>query len=342
MRLFRDFLLPIVVLALLHAEIVLAAPWEGPRLTEDQLRDIDTSPSNRGRKDLKPLSFKTVAQNELHFSYIAAFQKQEPETRVISERGSNSEAGINPLLAAAAVDGAMNGIATPRNDALFALGVGLDVLSWMARDRTAEQLKNALKKDMDNFTHPSLWLVKIREPEIRSGERVDLGFEQYDSKLLEVFSTDQAFVLSWPFKCDQGYYRATNPFGMRGPSGSYEPGVAYSRFFLCGIDDLDIGYGQANDEGVKLLTQRTAEDIWITRYMMKRLDQTTWVQKALDLPTDKINFAAQELYKRLKPMLDDEWFAVYSAPNRDGEWKVYVARNSIVIEYPLPSTAKTK
>lgn len=43
-------------------------------------------------------------------------------------------------------------------------------------------------------------------------------------------------------------------------------------------------------------------------------------------------------YEKAKDTIPPDWTAVYTAPNSKGEWAVFVARNGVTIEFPMPKS----
>ncbi|MDD2744487.1 MAG: hypothetical protein PHV02_19690 [Rhodocyclaceae bacterium] len=312
-----------------------AAPWEGPRHDEDWLRAHETSAAHRERTDIQANSLKNLARHAFHLSYIDAFKAKRAEIETPAAVKPQNDSGTSLIYTAALANTATNGFGSTGSDALFALAVGLDALNWLTRDRSAEEMAEALKKDYENFRSPSLWLVRMTDAPPPMLENTD-AFTVLDQRLRDTFSSDQQFLLSWPLQCDQMYFRATNPLGLRSTWGSYVPGVAHSRGYLCGHDDPDVTFTVANREMVFLLTQRTAENHWLTRYIFTRLDRYSGIQKQLGSPPERVNHLASDLYAHLQPALGPTWYAVYTVPNADGEWKVRVANNGLEMEFPLP------
>lgn len=56
----------------------------------------------------------------------------------------------------------------------------------------------------------------------------------------------------------------------------------------------------------------------------------------MNVPEDKKNLTAAELYKKIAPSFGKEWYAIFTAPNEAGEMRVYVAKENNIIEYDLP------
>jgi hypothetical protein len=53
-----------------------------------------------------------------------------------------------------------------------------------------------------------------------------------------------------------------------------------------------------------------------------------------------VQWSAKRLFDRIKPQLEDDWIAVYTAPDVQGNWKVYVAQGGDEIEFPVPNLGK--
>ena len=316
-----------------------AGPWEGPRLTEDQLREVDTFSSNSGRKDIQANSFANFSKFSFAFSYINAFNAQVKDTESPVNQASNSAGGMsNPVPVISAVNGLVNGIHSPGSNALFALSVGVDIISWLTSDRNGDDLATVQKQEAENYTHPSLWLVKIKT---RGSGPIESDFETNDARIREEFRVGQERLLAWPLDCDQTYYRTTGGFfGGQVKMGDYIPGVAHSRRYSCGLDEANVSFGVASRSSILFVTAKTSDDTWVSRYSMPRLDANAGIKKMLGLAADRKDHVAFELYKKVLPTLDKDWYAVYTAPNESGVWRVYVAHNESAMEFDTPPKPK--
>lgn len=320
------------------------APWEGQRLSEDQLRHLETKPSERNRKELLAKLYSKMSQLEIMFSYIEA-AKVKMEQVVLKPESGKAEPPSSAIFNLAVIDGLKNGTHTPRNDKLFQLSIAMDVISWATADATDEEIQNIDLKNYDK--HPFLFLVKIDKSDEKPNS-IDIKFEESDKKLKDLFQANQEFVLSLPLHCDIAYYRTSALFGARLPVGTpsmqyshgYRPAVEHDRLYLCATDELDMSFGQAAKNMVTLTTQRSYENFWISRILFPYLDRSNTIQSLLKITPDNKDMVALELYKTVAPHLNKEWYAVYSMPNAAGEWKVFVANDNTTIEFPLPSKPK--
>ena len=311
-----------------------AAPWEGPRLSEDELREVETPKENRGRNDALPKDYVDLVKENYHLMYVELFAKKQAEIQAASEPTQpDSRGGLNVIQQVALVDTAINPLGTSRNHALIAAGIALDVVNWLVADNPVEKRRQRLRADYANLNYPALWLVHRRSLKFDGVSSVS---SVRDSSVRESFAREQSFLLTLPLACDIAYYRSTNPFGTRVVRGDYLPTIAHIRYFICGHDDLDISAWQAATEQVELHVQAAQPDISMSRFFMVRLDRNTGIQNVLGIGEDKIQRTAELLYQRIKPNLGDEWYAVYTAPNQAGEQKVFVANGEVIEEFPLP------
>lgn len=332
-------------LGLLLSDLALAAPWEGPRLTEEALTALETKKDLAGRTDLKPAALAAVSKYDLRMAYVEAFNGMQAEIKANAgaSDGKDRPTGLTALDTIKDIDGLKNGMFTPRQNALFGLSVGLDAARWLTRDRTAEELAAAIKQGAEELKQPSLWLIRFSDaPKMEQGTSPEAAFEANEQHLSELFLKQQAFLLSLPYKCDQMYYRSTNTFGMRLVEGNHTPGIGHARAYLCGSDDLDVGKIRAKKEGTLLTVQRTAEGVWLTRVYMPRLNQNPGLLKLLEVPDNSSNTAAAVLYDRIRPLLGPDWYAIYTAPNAAQEWKVFVAKADSILEFGLPPDPSVK
>lgn len=305
--------------------ITAAAPWEGPRLSESELRAKETASEHVGQSDIPPIPFATIASEGAYMSYALPHIEKSAQIATPNSSSSSDQPTFNPFFAASVVDTAVNDLGTTRSTVLAVAAIGFEVLSWATRDHSTDKQQEEMLRDIENLKHPSLWVVSVEgnpeSPKTKPAENPG----DYEARLQEIFLKAQTNLLSWPYKCDQAYFRSTNPFGMRKTWGKYVPGVSHARTFTCGHDSLDQSLALVLNEKVELITQRTTEGVWITRYLLPRLDRKTGIMKALNLPAGKENTAARELYKTLSPYLGKNHTAVFTAPYQDGEWRVFIA-----------------
>jgi len=331
MRNFFRNIVAIAIIGILHPATI-AAPWEGPRLSEEELRKTEIRDENVGRTDLPVFPYKQESKLSLIFSYIEAFKA---ESNSIRESRIETKKSVSTLDGLTAITGLTSGIHSTPNNVFFALSVGSDILSWLTKDRTAEELANIQKRDYENFVHPSLWLVNIdntNEIDIK-----DQTFEASDQKLHELFKINEDLLLSLPIDCEPAYYLTTTVFGQRKHGlGMYFPGRFHGRNYLCSHASKDVLPSVPLNESGSVSILRTSENIWVKRIYFTRLDRNTGIQSLFPLENDKKNFIAAELHKKLSPFFDKNWYAIYTAPDEKGEWKTYVSNDNIMIEYAIP------
>lgn len=319
-----------------------SAPWEGPRLSEDQLREIETPSTYRGKQDLKPNSWSAFSNSAFIYAYVEAAKVQSSTSKGLSYPVKEREKpGHDPVYSLSVLDGFTNGFQTPQHVSLVALSAGIDIISWLAKDKSAEAVMlDFQKKDFENYKSPSLWLIKI-EDQNKTSDLSKIGnFADNEANIQAAFKQNEDILLSLPIGCDIAYYRSTNVFGSRGNYGVNTPGVAHERNYLCGNENLDIHLGIVMKELVHAEVNRTIDNVLAFKNSFLRLDRNASLQRILNVPEDKKNLTAAELYKKIAPSFGKEWYAIFTAPNEAGEMRVYVAKENNIIEYDLPIRPK--
>ena len=306
-----------------------AAPWEGPRKSEDDLRKIETPAG----ATYKPNDYRSLSIFFLHIAYADLFEEKKGEIAANLATAPALPAGPG-LYGVAAVQGVHGGVNSKTNDALFALAIGVDVFSWLTRDRTREKINEALKTALDAVKQPALWLVKVT-PELPA----EADSAVFDNKIREEFLAGQSMLLSFPLKCDQTYFRATNPFGNRGPWGQYIEGGWQSRVFLCGHDNLDVSFNDAKRDLVNVGTIRTKEGKIISRVHFEKLTQNEGLKQHLKITDENRKDMARRLAHEIRPHVGQNWKIVYTAPNKSGDWKVFVVGDGAEVEFNLPDAS---
>lgn len=339
-----------------HSSVAISGVWSGPKLSEAELTEIEyvhTNAANKKVRDRNYIYEKTwdeFSSSEIMFQYINAADEKtalisKPEATISNAENSGK---VDPVFFAAAVDGVTNGIHTVRNDSLLVLSAALDVFSWLNKGYDVDEKTN----DLGNYINrPSFFLVKIDKSKFSKNPSNDLDIEENDKNLAKLFGENQDFLLSLPLDCDMSYYKSSDMFGGRDTFAvrigrmqfrpTYKRGHEHSRAYLCGGDsDTDASPGTAIDNMITMTTLRTSENIWVSRYAFPHLDTHSFLYKKLNIPKDKRKFIAAEIFNTIKDKLNKEWYAIYSAPNSNGEWKVYVVKDGVSMEFDAPVIKK--
>lgn len=277
------------------------------------------------QKELAPVSesksgaYDQLVLNSPYFAYVLAHANQE-KVAIIPSTGAikKAESYSNPLLAASAVSASVSNVGSIANIGFVTGAVAFDMLKWLVQD-TAEEKKQALAKhEQGKLKQPGLWVVRLQPPQ-----------HQADDKTLDTLFMDaQAELLRWPLKCDQSFYRGTNPFGSRFPRGEFVSAQYHSRGFICGYEDLDLSMPVIIDEKVSVVTQKLEDGNWLTHIQFPLLNVRKGLHAVLGLSANDAKYAGKHLYELLKPQFSEDTYAVFTMPNATGEWKVFVSRGN--------------
>lgn len=224
--------------------------------------------------------------------------------------------GFNPVLTAVTVT-----------------AIGLNILKIASHKNVSADVR---RDEIEKMQHPSFYLVKTDQE------------TDGDESLQSVYIKMNALVSHLPFDCQS----AVNRLG-ESAAGFGKPNHTYRRTYICNYRDSDYGFFDSAHRGVRYATSFRTEGVSVfdEKGQMKfpgsasiisfhALDKMKYA-KMLGIPEGDDSQKAhlgKIAYEKAKDVIPPDWTAVYTAPNSKGEWAVFVARNGVTIEFPMPKS----
>lgn len=298
-------------------------------------RELDKSYAAPG--SAKPIKFAELSQLGYRYAYVEAFRQK------IAIPGQPAMPGHGPgagaiVMTAAAIDGIARGVHTPRNDALVGVAIALDVASFVLGGSWNEKVRKALREEHEAFKKPSLYLLGVSDAVPIDGMTAEQAQEVHEQELRRHFDTARGVLENTALDCEPAYYNSTSLWGSNVVRGSHAPGFFHWRSYVCAHPREDLGMFETARLARRVMAQRIEDGRFFTHINYPAITDNDALLRRLGItsPDEKRN-AARTLLTALAPNLPAAWFAIYSAENASGEWKLFVSQRGQTIEFEPPS-----
>lgn len=157
-----------------------------------------------------------------------------------------------------------------------------------------------------------------------------------DKETRDAMWRGSSYLQTLPLGCDPARFHGK---GYRGVIGALR-GVAHEREFVCGFAEGEmLGFFDSKEQKPLSAIQIADQKRIVTLIQLDQLDKMKYMPKLLGFnPEDQsqVHRAGIFAFEKVKPLLGTEWTAIYTGPNASGTWAVFVSRDDVTMELPLP------
>lgn len=223
-------------------------------------------------------------------------------------------------------------------DVVDAVNLGLNISGgtvlgpwWMSLiDFSYNHAYSSMERESWKLLHQAhlTWFKHVPSTGIR------VGTPQYDEVLESVFHEGTVLVSSIPERCDIAL-RHRNP-ALPGTLGSHIIGYVHARDYLCGpsIDASDTGRGSNIVVSAGALPKpryTVFGDLFSEHDLMGTVNVYIY-----GLPRYANQDGAKQLFADTKDAMPEGWYAVFTGPDTNGDWKVFVSDGLRTVAFDLP------
>lgn len=326
--------------SLLIATIWICFPgtaFSANQISEEELLNLEYSKGAEvWSKDSRVLSEHSALTRFPVLAYAKALDAEEKALTESVNKESNLSSGVvtpatNIALAATALGGGkyptggtIGNVAT----VVAVADIGLNILNSIFSSNENSKYRRDRLWEMRS---PSLYLVRSETD--NKGETLETSH----AKVTEIMRSIQ------PFDCDV----SINRFGEKW-IGAARKELFYVRNIVCADDEARVkralfGGPMTNDrliQSFRYIQENETPPRSVSIIGLHSLDQMRYttmldIQEADDEQQKQLGRLA---YEKAQNFIPPEWTAVYTAPNPKGVWAVFVARNGVTIEFPMPKS----
>jgi hypothetical protein len=313
------------------------AAFSANQISEEELLKLEYAKSAEvWSKDSRVLSEHSALTRFPVLAYAKALDAEESVIAEPTSQKTNLSSGVvapatDIALAASALGGSQSTGGTIGNAATIVAvaGIGLNVLNAIF---SSNENASSRRYSLWRMKSPSLYLVRSETD--NKGETLETSH----AKVTEIMRSIK------PFDCDV----TINRFG-RDLVGAAHKDASYSRSIVCADDEARAKRAILVDRPViesrvissfrynqeKETLPRSVS--MIEFYSLDRMRYTNMLGIP-EIDEEQQKHLGRLAYEKAKDFIPPEWTAVYTAPNPKGVWAVFVARNGVTIEFPMPKS----
>lgn len=271
----------------------------------------------------RPVTLKSAEYVYIYFPWVVyaeAFDKLALTERSTSSPGAASNNGVLDVAWAGMMQA---GIRSPANSVASANwtygAAGIMLLDFLAASAKEDGQRRAFSLGQESLQVPSLHFLAPLPGAF--DDKTGLTAANAVDKVLTTMGLGCAPALKFA------------PDESREFVGEYSPGHHYSRLYACGVRD-----------GETIAKTRPLPQMWIgaysdapttMRFSFSKLSTYPHFNALLNLaPGDRS--IARVAYEHVRDRIPSDWTTVFTAPDEQGRWKVFVARGGQVMAFDPP------